>query len=153
MEKAERLEIKSFRNEMDNTEMRTYIDKKYNAKVFYPAIFHAEDTSGIGTAHFRYLSSLLHVSLELEVDTNIVYRNVEEAVSRRVDNSDSTTICLDRGKDYYLIKDKGEFDSFLCKSFLIDNHWIGYTLYYDNKCEEIIGRLINLMKEWDPRKL
>ena len=149
---AERYEMESLRYEMDITEMRTYIDKKYNAKIFYPAVFHAEDTCGTGTAHFRYFSSIFEVSLKLAVDTNIVYRNVEEAVTRRLNNSDSTTICLDRGKDYYLIEDKGKFNSFLCKSFLIDNHWIGYTLYYDNKCEEIIGRLINLMKEWDPRK-
>lgn len=152
LRKAERYEIESLKSKMDSTEMRTYIDKKYNAKIFYPAFFYEKDTSGIGSAHFIYLGSQLDVSLELDVDTNIVWRNVEEAVTRQVDNSDSTVMCLDRGKDYYLIKDRGDSYSILRKSFLIDNHWIRYTLSYDNKCEKIIGRLINLFKEWDPRK-
>ena len=34
--------------------MRTYIDKKYNAQLFYPAFFDVVDTCGTGSASFNY---------------------------------------------------------------------------------------------------
>ena len=138
---------------MGITEIRTYIDKKYNVKLFYPAFFVA-DTTGAGTAHFYYSLHYSNVSLKLSVDTNTVNRHVEKAVDHLISNSDSPITCLDKGKDFYLVKGRGGYSgSFLSKCFLVDNNWIEYTLSYKDDYEGVIDRLISLMKEWEPREL
>ena len=61
-------------------------------------------------------------------------------------------VCLDRGYDYYIVKGNSFLGkSFYRKTFLVNNNWIGYTLSYDEDCEEEIGRLTTLLKDWNPR--
>ena len=133
---------------VDSAEIKYYIDKKYNVKLFYPDFIHIADTSKAGAACFKYMCLYSKVYLEQSVDTNLFKTNVEKAVIYLIYLTDSTAVCLDRGEDWYLAKGK----SFLRKSFLIDGNWIEYTLSYTKDCEEVIGRLIDLMKEWEPRK-
>ena len=143
-----RQQIEEMKRYLDITEMRTYIDKKYNVKLFYPAFFDVVDTCGTGSASFNYkLDYSSEVSLKLAVDSNILNRDVEKALDYIIDRSDSSTICLDKGNDFYIVKGS----SFLGKSFLVNNNCIGYTLSYDEDCEEEIGRLITLLKDWNPR--
>ena len=143
-----RQRIEEMKRYLDITEMRTYIDKKYNAQLFYPAFFDVVDTCGTGSASFNYkLDYSSEVSLKLAVDSNILNRDVEKALDYIINRSDSSTICLDKGNDFYIVKGS----SFLGKSFLVNNNWIGYTLSYDEDCEEEIGRLTTLLKDWNPR--
>jgi len=143
-----RQQIEEMKRYLDITEMRTYIDKKYNVKLFYPAFFDVVDTCGTGSASFNYkLDYSSEVSLKLAVDSNILNRDVEKALDYIINRSDSSTICLDKGNDFYIVKGS----SFLGKSFLVNNNWIGYTLSYDEDCEEEIGRLTTLLKDWNPR--
>ena len=143
-----RQRIEEMKRYLDITEMRTYIDKKYNVKLFYPAFFDVVDTCGTGSASFNYkLDYSSEVSLKLAVDSNILNRDVEKALDYIINRSDFSTICLDKGNDFYIVKGS----SFLGKSFLVNNNWIGYTLSYDEDCEEEIGRLTTLLKDWNPR--
>lgn len=143
-----RQRIEEMKRYLDITEMRTYIDKKYNVKLFYPAFFDVVDTCGTGSASFNYkLDYSSEVSLKLAVDSNILNRDVEKALDYIINRSDSSTICLDKGNDFYIVKGS----SFLGKFFLVNNNWIGYTLSYDEDCEEEIGRLTTLLKDWNPR--
>ena len=143
-----RQQIEEMKRYLDITEMRTYIDKKYNVKLFYPAFFDVVDTCGTGSASFNYkLDYSSEVSLKLAVDSNILNRDVEKALDYIINRSDSSTICLDKGNDFYIVKGS----SFLGKFFLVNNNWIGYTLSYDEDCEEEIGRLTTLLKDWNPR--
>ena len=148
-----RQQIEEMKRYLDITEMRTYIDKKYNVKLFYPAFFDVVDTCGTGSASFNYkLDYSSEVSLKLAVDSNILNRDIEKALDYIIDQSDSSTICLDRGNDYYIVKGNSFLGkSFYRKSFLVNNNWIGYTLSYDEDCEEEIARLITLLKNWNPR--
>ena len=148
-----RQQIEEMKRYLDITEMRTYIDKKYNVKLFYPAFFDVVDTCGTGSASFNYkLDYSSEVSLKLAVDSNILNRDIEKALDYIIDQSDSSTICLDRGNDYYIVKGNSFLGkSFYRKSFLVNNNWIGYTLSYDEDCEEEIGRLTTLLKDWNPR--
>ena len=145
--------IEEMKRYLDITEMRTYIDKKYNAQLFYPAFFDVVDTCGTGSASFNYkLDYSSEVSLKLAVDSNILNRDIEKALDYIIDQSDSSTICLDRGNDYYIVKGNSFLGkSFYRKTFLVNNNWIGYTLSYDEDCEEEIGRLTTLLKDWNPR--
>ena len=148
-----RQQIEEMKRYLDITEMRTYIDKKYNVKLFYPAFFDVVDTCGTGSASFNYkLDYSSEVSLKLAVDSNILNRDIEKALDYIIDQSDSSTICLDRGNDYYIVKGNSFLGkSFYRKTFLVNNNWIGYTLSYDEDCEEEIGRLTTLLKDWNPR--
>lgn len=148
-----RQQIEEMKRYLDITEMRTYIDKKYNVKLFYPAFFDVVDTCGTGSASFNYkLDYSSEVSLKLAVDSNILNRDIEKALDYIIDQSDSSTICLDRGNDYYIVKGNSFLGKSFCrKSFLVNNNWIGYTLSYDEDCEEEIARLITLLKNWNPR--
>ena len=131
---------------VDSAEIKYYIDKKYNVKIFYPDFMNIADTSKAGAAHFK--SSYSDMSFELSVDTNLFKSNVEKAVNYLVYITDSATTCLDKGENSYLAKGK----SFLQKGFLMDNNWIEYKMSYNKNHEEIIGWLINLMKQWEPRE-
>ena len=148
-----RQQIEEMKRYLDITEMRTYIDKKYNVKLFYPAFFDVVDTCGTGSASFNYkLDYSSEVSLKLAVDSNILNRDIEKALDYIIDQSDSSTICLDRGNDYYIVKGNSFLGkSFYRKTFLVNNNWIGYTLSYDEDCEEEIVRLTTLLKDWNPR--
>ncbi len=145
-----RQQIEEMKQKLDITEIRTYIDKKNNVKLFYPAFFEAVDTSGTGSASFIYkLDYRSEISLKLAVDSNILNRDVEKALNYIINRYDSSVICLDKGHDFYIVKG----NSFLRKAFLINNNWIGYTLSYDADCEEDIGRLITLLKDWNPSEI
>ncbi len=131
----------------ESADIKYYYDKKYDVNIFYPSSFHIADTSKVGKAHFDYSDIEFQVSLKLTVDSNILNRDVEKEVVYMIDKSDPTVTCLEKGKDYYLVIG----NSFYKKCFLIDNNWIGYTLSYTKDCEGAIDRLVDLIKEWDPR--
>ena len=138
--------LEKLKQHMDSTEIKYHYDKKYNVKLFYPDFFYVADTC-TGSACFEYFNIEHRISLRMSVASSLVRSDVEKAVNYQIYLSDSTATCIERGENYYVMK--GRY--YLKKCFLIDSNWIEYTLFYDEECEELIGKLIDLMKEWKPR--
>ncbi len=140
------LYLELLKQHMDSAEIKYHYDKKYNVKLFYPDFFYVADTCA-GSACFKYFNIEHRISLKMSISSSLVRSDVEKAVNYQIYLSDSSLICTERGDNYYIMKGIG----CLKKCFLIDSNWIEYTLSYDRESEELIGKLIDLMKEWEPR--
>jgi hypothetical protein len=139
------------KNLIERAEMKTYRDADYDVEVCYPDFFVVCDTAEDGTARFYYPNeNKKEISLIMFVEPNIEGWNIHEAVENL---SDSMNICLEEGEDYFIFSSQsiGTRMCILEKCFLIDDQWIDYTLYYHLKYSNDIGRLVDMVKEWNPR--
>ena len=136
---------------IDSAKMLAYTDKTYNVTVSYPDFFQDSDTTENGTARFNYPDNIKkEISLVMFVEPNVDGWNVKEAVKHL---SDSLNHCVKEGDNYFIMSGQLKGNSqalFLEKCFLIDNHWVDYTLYYYPRHKKAIGRLADLLMVWEP---
>lgn len=136
---------------IDSAQLLTYTDKTYDVTIPYPDFFDASDTTEAGTAHICYPSFRdKEIILTMFVEPNIEGWNIKEAVEQL---SDSANICLAEGKDFFIMEgkvDKKGHGLFLEKCYLLDDNWIDYTVYYRADHKNAVGRLIDMVKEWEP---
>lgn len=137
---------------IDSAEMKSYWDKTNDVEVFYPDFFNCADTTEVGTARFHFPSEKeKELSLVYFVEPNVDGWSIHEAVENL---SDSVNICEQEGKDFFIMS--GQFSQeprglFLEKCYLIGGKWFNYTLYYLSSHESSIGRLLDMVKEWNPK--
>lgn len=139
----------SFKDSIDCAQMLIYTDKTFHVTVPYPDFFDASDTTEPGTARFYYPNKKdSKVRLTMFVESNVEGWNIKEAVHHL---SDSATRCLVSGEDYFILCGKmNASSSYIEKCYLVDDVWIDYAVYYNNKYEEDVRRLMEMIMKWNP---
>ena len=131
---------------IESAEMRTYTDSTYNIHVFYPECFKVVKKE-VGKARFQAFFHEGSMDFCLKVDsinegTNNYYNNEYHLYN------DSTIKCLARGNDYIVISGP----HFIKKLFMVNNLYMEYKFNYSMSHEaKASERLINIIKEWNPR--
>ena len=147
--KSEPYELKQ---RIDSAVMKTYRDADYHVEISYPDFFAVCDTTEDGTARFYYPSNQeQRIALKMFVEPNVEGWNIHEAIKNL---SNSNNVCQEEGEDYYIMSGQLDQDPrarFFEKCYLINGMWINYTVYYLAEDKDAIGRLIDTVKEWNPR--
>ena len=137
---------------LDSAKWKTFIDKTYQVEVAYPDFFEA-DTAEAGSARFYYQDGKVNaVSITMFVEQNVEGWTIEEAVRELCD---SVTTCLEKGQDYYILEGSIKDDSnclFLEKCYLVGDKWFNLTIYYRTQYKDVIGKLLESVKSWNPKK-
>ena len=147
-----RRETQRLKQRIDSSEMKSYWDADYHVEVYYPDFFVVCDTAEEGTARIYYPSKQeQRIALMMFVEPNVEGWIIHEAIKNL---SNSNNVCQEEGEDYYIMSGQLDQDPrarFFEKCYLINGMWINYTVYYLAEDKDAIGRLIDTVKEWNPR--
>ncbi|MBQ5936401.1 MAG: hypothetical protein IJL50_00985 [Bacteroidaceae bacterium] len=141
-----KLRIDQMNQCIECAELKIYTDSTYNVHVFYPSCFKVVKEE-VGKARFQASFHEGRLDYCLKVDsinegTNYYYNN-EYYLS-----NDSIIKCHARGNDYIVIS--GPY--FIKKLFMVNNLYVEYKFNYSMSHEaKVSERLINIVKEWNPR--
>ena len=62
-------------------------------------------------------------------------------------SADSATMCITEGKDFFIVSG----NHYVKKIYLYNNHWIEYKFSYNENASEVVDRIANLVREWNPK--
>jgi hypothetical protein len=142
--------IAILKHRIDNAKMVEYVDSSYSykAKVLYPDFFQV-DSIGKDFASFSYSDKDLKV-------LRLCYRHYPP---RLLDSShevvkflsDSLNVCLREKRSSVIMKGEDDQDSsitYLKKCSHTIHGWSCYTLTYEKRYEDAVGRLTEIVKDW-----
>ena len=145
-------ETMGLKEQIDAAKMRTYRDGENRVEVYYPDFF-VVGTAEPGTARFHYPDQQEHqISLVMFVEPNVEEWSISDAVKQL---SDANNVCEEEGKDYYIISGRMAEEPnirFCEKCYLMNGKWVDYSVYYLAEDKEAVGRLIELVKDWNPKR-
>jgi hypothetical protein len=139
------------KEQIDAAKMRTYRDGENRVEVSYPDFF-VVGTAEPGTARFHYPDQQEHqISMVMFVEPNVEEWSISDAVKNL---SDANNVCEEEGKDYYIISGRMAEEPnirFCEKCYLMNGKWVDYSVYYLAADKEAVGRLIETVKQWNPK--
>lgn len=140
--------IAALKKRIDKAKMVEYVDSVYGAKVLYPDFFQV-DSVGEHYASFSYPDKdLMVLNLCYYSYPPRILDSSHEAVRYL---SDSLNVCLQEKRSSFIMKGEDEQDSSITclKKYHHTIHgWSCYTLTYEKKYEDAVGRLTKIVKDW-----
>ena len=141
--------LNSMKHHLDSASLKYLVYRPCNVKLSYLDCFREDTTAG--RANFYYFDPVAHKSLSLSfcIRSNNEGWDVRRAIEYEL--ALNSRKCIAEGPDYYVVSGNDMGGNFIRKTYLINNKWYDYRLFFDPYSARTIGKVIDLIKEWDPR--